>query len=66
MFNFSTTKNENEYHLGGNLAAHMLQSPHAAVAELVDALALGANRLACLFLYFIGGNIASFRLLYRL
>ena len=43
MFNFSTTKNENEYYLGGNLAAHMLQSPHAAVAELVDALALGAS-----------------------
>ena len=26
----------------------------ARVVELVDALALGANRLACLFLYFIG------------
>ena len=26
----------------------------ADVVELVDALALGANKLACLFLYFIG------------
>lgn len=26
----------------------------ARVVELVDTLALGANRLACLFLYFIG------------
>ena len=43
MFNFSTTKNENEYYLGSNLATHMLQSLHAAVAELVDALALGAG-----------------------
>lgn len=29
--------------MGGNSAAYMLQSLHAAVAELVDALALGAS-----------------------
>ena len=27
---------------------------HADVVELVDTYALGANKLACLFLYFIG------------